>query len=243
MSILICPLLLVAVATMVRQPRLLTRIAAALMIEQLVVVSLLYGPWLGVPQARALVVGGFRLDGVTAFFLLLTTLVAAAALTHAVGFFDRELAGPHPPTGWGVAQLYLFTALFLLAGNVLQDFGTKRIRGLHGLLSAQPLQGTLALLAAFAVAGTPPFGSFLAEWRILQDTVDLRQFLVAAVVVVALATAFIAVSLQMGSVLMGAPPKRAVAGGWRSAAVPLALLAAALLLGLALPSQAMEMVR
>src|SRR5262249_2866174 len=48
-------------------------------------------------------------------------------------------------------------ALFLLAGNLLQQYGTKTIKEIRGVLAASPSQGVLLLLAAIAVAGTPPF--------------------------------------------------------------------------------------
>src|SRR5204863_6152993 len=61
------------------------------------------------------ILGGFRLDGTAALFVTLTTLVVAAALTHAVGFFARETESEHPPTPRDLRVFYLFTALFLLS--------------------------------------------------------------------------------------------------------------------------------
>jgi hydrogenase-4 component F len=92
-------------------------------------------------------------------------------------------------------------ALFLLAGNLLQQYGTKTIREIRGVLIAQPSQAVLLLLAAFAVAGTPPFGSFLAEWQILSVAADSRQIATVIVLCAALAIAFIALSVQFAGIV------------------------------------------
>lgn len=130
-------------------------------------------------------------------------------------------------------------ALFLLAGNVMQEHGTKRMRRLHGLLTAQPLQSCVVLAAAFAVAGSPPFGSFLAEWQILKAAADLGMTAVVVTLLAALAIAFVAVTVQMSGILLGPapPPSTGVttASPAAFATVPVLLVLAALVLGVALP--------
>lgn len=139
-------------------------------------------------------------------------------------------------------------ALFLLAGNLLQQYGTKNIRDLRGLLSAQPLTAMLLLAGGVAVAGTPPFGSFLAEWRILSIAADGGHSLTVGILVAALAIAFIAVSLHLGGMLFGEAEalsrrtERLEVPAWGhlqsgvALVVPIALVAAALWLGLAMPA-------
>ena len=132
-------------------------------------------------------------------------------------------------------------ALFLLAGNLLQQYGTMKIREIRGLLLAQPAQGLLLFLLVAAVAGTPPFGSFLSEWQILSTAADARYAAVAVAIVVALALAFIALALQSAEILFGTPststtPMDTSAIKVRAslALVPWTLLAVSLGLGLAL---------
>jgi hydrogenase-4 component F len=122
-------------------------------------------------------------------------------------------------------------ALFLLAGNVLQATGTKRMSDLRGLLASRPALGMLIFLAMLAVAGTPPFGSFAAEWTLLRVAVSGGHAISAGVLLAALAVAFIALALQTGAVLFGQGAGPAESTAARSVAVPAVLVLAALLLG------------
>jgi hydrogenase-4 component F len=99
-------------------------------------------------------------------------------------------------------------ALFLLAGNLLQQYGTKTIREIRGVMIAQPSQAVLLLLGAIAVAGTPPFGSFLAEWQILSVAADAPHIAVVFILCAALAIAFIALSMQFAGIVFGETPAK-----------------------------------
>jgi hydrogenase-4 component F len=94
-------------------------------------------------------------------------------------------------------------ALFLLSGNVLQHFGSKKIADIRGMLTSQPAPALLFLALLFAAAGTPPFGSFLSEWQILSTAADQRQIATVIAIVAALAIAFIAISIQACAMLLG----------------------------------------
>jgi hydrogenase-4 component F len=135
-------------------------------------------------------------------------------------------------------------ALFLLAGNLLQQYGSKKIRDLRGLLSAQPSQAVLLLAGAIAVAGTPPFGSFLAEWQILSVAADTHHIATVIVLCIALTIAFIALSAQVAAIVFGDAPEKkedmelSEAPVFSLAAVPGLLVTASLLLGVMLPPAA-----
>lgn len=127
-------------------------------------------------------------------------------------------------------------ALFLLAGNLMQATGTKKIRGLRGVFEHRPAQGLLLLLAALAAVGTPPFGSFIAEWGVLAAAVSAHHYTAMGVVVASLAVAFVAISMHVTSMVFGGAPRDwKTAGdprGTRGWLVPAMLVAAALALGL-----------
>ena len=139
-------------------------------------------------------------------------------------------------------------ALFLLAGNLLQQYGTKTIREMRGGLTTQPTQAVLLLLGAIAVAGTPPFGSFLAEWQILSAAADTRHIATVIVLCAALTVACIALSAQAMAIVFGRPlPGRAVAAsttapGLALVTVPGLLMATSLLLGVMLPPIAFTLI-
>ncbi|HLK55681.1 MAG TPA: proton-conducting transporter membrane subunit, partial [Chthonomonadaceae bacterium] len=127
-------------------------------------------------------------------------------------------------------------ALFLLAGNLLQQHGTKSIREIRGVLTTSPAQAMILLLAVIAVAGTPPFGSFLAEWQILSAAAGARHIATVVVLCVALAIAFIALSVHTASMVFGEPAagKSEERRAFSLTAIPGLLLIASLLLGVML---------
>jgi hydrogenase-4 component F len=129
-------------------------------------------------------------------------------------------------------------ALFLLAGNLLQDYGSKALADIRGLQWRRPGEALLLFGLVLAVAGSPPFGSFLSEWRILAGAADGGHAATVAIVCAGLAAAFIALLLHVAGMLWGEPPTglaelppRAEPG---RLVVPAALLAGALALGVAL---------
>jgi hydrogenase-4 component F len=126
-------------------------------------------------------------------------------------------------------------ALFLLAGSIVQQYGGKKIREIRGMLASRPAQGLLLFALIIAVAGTPPFGSFLSEWQILSAAADQRHYGVVIALVVALAIAFVALSIHaidmvFSPVKKNAPETLAV----RPPAMVTLLLAASLALGVLL---------
>jgi formate hydrogenlyase subunit 3/multisubunit Na+/H+ antiporter MnhD subunit len=54
-------------------------------------------------------------------------------------------------------------ALFLVAGVVVQQAGTRRLDALGGLLRRLPRTGLACFVASVAIAGLPPFGAFASE--------------------------------------------------------------------------------
>ncbi len=62
-------------------------------------------------------------------------------------------------------------ALFMSAGIVDHETGTRDMRKLGGLFSVLPIVGTLALIAAAAMAGIPPFNGFISKEMMLDEAV------------------------------------------------------------------------
>jgi hydrogenase-4 component F len=126
------------------------------------------------------------------------------------------------------------TALFLMAGSVLHLYGTKSLGKLTGLLRAAPGWAVVVTLAALAVAGSPPFGTFISEWLLLQTAFGAGQVWAAGLVMVGLTVTFVAVTGHVGRILFGAAPPLAVPlppHGWLL--VPTVLMALSLLAGAA----------
>lgn len=132
--------------------------------------------------------------------------------------------------------------LFFTAGELVQRYGTRRIGAIRGAVQAAPLTGSLLLLGALAITGTPPFGIFVSEFSILWAGVAQGQWLVAAAVALMLAAVFAAffghaAAMALGRSSQPAPDEsHGRAPLPRLSALALALPAAGvLLLGLYVP--------
>ncbi|MCW4019981.1 MAG: NADH-quinone oxidoreductase subunit L [Candidatus Bathyarchaeota archaeon] len=57
--------------------------------------------------------------------------------------------------------------LFMCAGAVVRQTGTRDIRKLGGLIGKMPITGVACFLGAFSLIGIPPLNGFWSEWMIL----------------------------------------------------------------------------
>ncbi|HZF75259.1 MAG TPA: hydrogen gas-evolving membrane-bound hydrogenase subunit E [Acetobacteraceae bacterium] len=93
--------------------------------------------------------------------LAYTTVTALGTLTMLIGVAP-ELSATAAVTFLLVHALYK-AALFLIAGIVDHETGTRDASALGGLRAAMPWTATAAVLAAFSMAGLPPFVGFVAK--------------------------------------------------------------------------------
>jgi len=71
--------------------------------------------------------------------------------------------------------------LFLSAGIIEQNAGTKDITKLGGLLRTMPVTAVSFLLCAFSVMGIPPFGGFIAKFMVISSAIGGGQIALGAV--------------------------------------------------------------
>ena len=103
-------------------------------------------------------------------------------------------------------------SLFMAAGIVDHETGTRDIRRLNGLMRFMPHTGTLALVASGAMAGVPLLNGFLSKEMFFAETMSLSSHRFAGLILPALATlaAIFAVvySLRFGYDIFFGPPSR-----------------------------------
>jgi multicomponent Na+:H+ antiporter subunit A len=130
-------------------------------------------------------------------------------------------------------------ALFLVAGAVDHETGTRDLDRLSGLRGAMPVTAAAAALAALSLAGLGPLLSFIGKELVfealLQDHVLARPVLLAATLTTGMFLAAVAYVAGLRPFL-GAPqetPRRPHEAPWQMLAGPVILAGAGLALGLA----------
>jgi len=149
----------------------------------------------------------------------------------------------------GVALHMVFHAvtkplMFFCAGNVQQQFATPYFRKVHGVIQTQPWTGGLFLVATLALTGTPPFGIFQSEFKILSAALAGGHAWGAALFIAGVVTIFAGFLTHMAKLNLGAAQADVSAGSecpWKLGAMAL-VAAAVIMLGLWLPGPIYKMV-
>ena len=81
--------------------------------------------------------------------------------------------------------------LFLVAGNIVTAYRSKKTVEVSGMLRLTPVSGGLWLMGFLAITGSPPFGPFLSEFTILKAAVDGGSGIAAITYLFLLAIIFI----------------------------------------------------
>jgi len=166
-------------------------------------------PVLAGTEAWFLIVGGVGL--VTMVFAAwvalfkddLKGLLAYSTVSH-LGFLTM-LFGLGTPMAALVGVFHIINhatfkaALFLNAGIVDHEAGTRDLKRLGGLFGLMPIAGTLALIAGLSMAGVPPLNGFISKEMMLEEaahTVWLGQPWVFPVLATLGATLSVAYSLR-----------------------------------------------
>jgi multicomponent Na+:H+ antiporter subunit A len=89
-------------------------------------------------------------------------------------------------------------ALFLVAGAVDHETGTRDVTQLGGLARAMPITAIAASIAALAMAGVPPLFGFIAKELLYEVGLELGTWLASAIITGALFTVFIASVVALG---------------------------------------------
>jgi hydrogenase-4 component F len=127
--------------------------------------------------------------------------------------------------------------LFLVAGNLMAVFLSKRAADVRGALRVAPLSGALWIAGLLALAGLPPSGLFVSEFTILRGAVAGGHTTAAGAYLALLAVVFAAMARQGLPMALGATARAALPREPRSAVFPPILLALGVLgLGVHLPA-------
>jgi formate hydrogenlyase subunit 3/multisubunit Na+/H+ antiporter MnhD subunit len=112
--------------------------------------------------------------------------IVAYSTVSQIGFIFLGLA-TGSALGAAGALLYILmhglakAGLFLSAGIIEQNAGTKDITKLGGLIRTMPVTGVAFLLCAFSVMGIPPLGGFFGKYMVVSSAVGGGQTIIGAV--------------------------------------------------------------
>jgi multicomponent Na+:H+ antiporter subunit D len=121
------------------------------------------------------------------------------------------LAGLAAAVYYIVHHIVVKTSLFLIGGLVETGTGTGALRRLGGVARRAPVLGVLFLVAAFSLAGLPPFSGFVAKLALVQEGLNLQHGgIVAVSLLVSLLTLFSMTKIWGGA--FWGTPERLVGG-------------------------------
>ncbi len=121
--------------------------------------------------------------------------------------------------------------VFLVAGDAIGRYGTRDMRVMKGFLGIAPVAGTLLLMGAFSLAGTPPFSIFVSELIVVRAGIAAGRWVAVAVFLAMVVIIFAGLVHHVGQMVFGTADGTAERG--REAPSPLLgmlLLAAAMVL-------------
>ncbi|MBA3035762.1 MAG: NADH dehydrogenase FAD-containing subunit [Desulfobacterium sp.] len=97
--------------------------------------------------------------------------------------------------------------LFLVSGQILFTYGSKKTDDVRNVIKTMPLAGILWLFGFLAITGAPPFGPFLSEMTILKGMLQSGRLFVAAGYLMLLGVIFIAMARIVIPMAFGLPEK------------------------------------
>lgn len=128
-------------------------------------------------------------------------------------------------------------SLFLTSGNILSLYASKRIEDVRGLLRREPRTGWLWIVSFLAVAGFPPFPTFLSKFLLIRAFFEAGLGWMAAPLLLLVAVIVFGMGGAVFRMSFGDPPGQAPDGrpGAFALAPQILLLALLLSIGLSIP--------
>jgi multicomponent Na+:H+ antiporter subunit A len=124
--------------------------------------------------------------------LAFTTVASLGTIVMLIGL-DGQVASV-AVVGFILAHALYKATLFFCAGIVIHATGVTRLHRLGGLARALPLTAAAMLLAAFSMAGLPPFVGFISKEYLFEATLDSSFTMVAVLVAVLVNAVMVAVA-------------------------------------------------
>ncbi|HCC07601.1 MAG TPA: hydrogenase 4 subunit F [Clostridiales bacterium] len=83
------------------------------------------------------------------------------------------------------------TLLFLVSGNILSVYKTKRMDKVQNLIKTMPMNAILLIVGMLIIVGSPPFASFLSEYNIIIGGIQRDYYIPIIIFSICLLIAFV----------------------------------------------------
>lgn len=139
------------------------------------ILTLLWGSFFAVKQTD--LKGILAFSTVSQLGLIMSLLGIGAAALHYEGISDNIYLAATTAAVFHLINHATFKgSLFMVAGIVDHETGTRDIRRLGGLMHIMPVTFTIAVIGTFSMAGLPPFNGFLSKEMFFASMVQILQF-------------------------------------------------------------------
>jgi len=98
--------------------------------------------------------------------------------------------------------------LFMCAGAIIHQTGTRDIKKLGGLARKMPITCIAAFIGALSLAGTPPLNGFWSEWMIFSGGISSGKFLITLIAIISTVITAGYYLWFLWRVFFGATPKK-----------------------------------
>lgn len=97
---------------------------------------------------------------------------------------------------------------FMLTGNILHRFKTKKIEDVKNMINLMPKTGLFFFFGSLAVTGAPPFATFVGELIILSKVIQIYGYVTGAVLFAFLCIAFLFINNKVISMVFSESDKQ-----------------------------------
>jgi hydrogenase-4 component F len=213
------------------------------MLGVLRVLSLGAGTQWGGEAGTVLMVFGLISMGIATAFILMQNnykrLLAYSSIEHlgiiAVGAGGGVFLGLFGALLHFINHAVVKTLLFFVTGELRLHYHSTKAENITGALKTMPVTGTVMLLAAFAIAGAPPFNVFISEFVILKSSAQQGHWVTFALFLIFVTIIFGGVLRHFGSMAFGRSEGRAVQG-WLAPGLFIVLASVMLVMGVHIPA-------
>lgn len=108
------------------------------------------------------------------------------------------------------AHAFAKSGVFMLTGNILHGYKSKKIEDINGIIKTMPRTGLFLFLGSLAVTGTPPSATFFAELLILSKTISLYGWFIGTILIFFVGCSFLFINYKVINMVFSGQRKNTI---------------------------------